>query len=60
LAHEPDEQAFRGVVPRDAGDDCDLALKDGRGFGIGGRGSEVRGRLILGRVILCGWHRGWR
>jgi hypothetical protein len=60
LAHEPDEQAFRGVVPRDTGDDSDLTLKDGRGFGIGGRGSEVHGRLILGRVILCGWHRGWR
>jgi hypothetical protein len=48
------------VVPRDAGHDSDLAPEDGRGFGIGGRGSEVRGRLILGRVILCGWHRGWR
>ena len=47
------------MVPRDAGDDSDLALKDGRGFGIGGRGRELRGRLILGRLILRGWHRGW-
>jgi hypothetical protein len=63
LAHEPDEQALRSVVARDAGHDRDLALEDGRGFGIGGRGRELRGRLILGRLIVrslhfC-WHWGW-
>jgi hypothetical protein len=51
------------VVPRDAGHDSDLAPEDGRGFGIGGRGRELRGRLILGRLIVRGlhfcWHWGW-